>query len=179
MILKLINALKQLKLVNKKYSHQKHLENLENQTKNACREYISKIMLYLEEPFFTVNNSNICEKEWEDVFLTHLLFGLCCFLLFKYNKNRLDLLYRYVKCFETILANIERKSIIGHMRVLVIDFLYQIILLENQFKNELDVLKNIAFESNENGESLTNNVNEIDNKVYSLMLAGHIKIALN
>lgn len=90
MILKLINALKKLKLVNKKYSHQKHLENLENQTKNACREYISKIMLYLEEPFFTVNNSNICEKEWEDdVFLTHLLFGLCCFLLFKYNKNRL------------------------------------------------------------------------------------------
>lgn len=65
------------------------------------------------------------------------------------------------------------------MRVLVIDFLYQIILLENQFKNELDVLKNIAFESNENGESLTNNANEIDNKVYSLMLAGHIKIALN
>lgn len=102
---------------------------------------------------------------------------MCCFLILKYNKNDLKIFFGYAKSFELILANIERKSITGHMRMLVIDFLYLIIFLKSQFKNDPDVLERIAFKSDATESSLSNNFNKLDNKIYALMLAGHSKIA--
>ncbi|OMJ66673.1 hypothetical protein SteCoe_36402 [Stentor coeruleus] len=138
-------------LINKKIasdeqdSDEIQLDSLEKETKNALMVYLSKIMLYLKEFFFTKNISDMCNNEWTDnIFLTHVLFGMYCFLIFKYNENDLDIFIEYLKCFKLFLGYTKKKRIHENIRVFIIDFIYQIIFLEGQFNNELDIIRIIG-----------------------------------
>ncbi|OMJ77801.1 hypothetical protein SteCoe_22551 [Stentor coeruleus] len=159
-------------------SDETQLNNLEKETKSACRVYLSKIMLYLKDFFFTENTSDMCENKWaDDIFLTHALFGVCCFLIFKFNRKSIGPFVGYLKCFEWFLGYIKEKNIHGNMRVFIIDFIYQIVFLKSQINYELDVLKSIVTLASVNEEFLSTKFTDLDSKFYDLMLAGHLKIA--
>ncbi|OMJ77465.1 hypothetical protein SteCoe_22942 [Stentor coeruleus] len=165
------------KSIYKLKSHKTQLGDLEKNTKIACRMYLSKIMLYLNKYFFTKNTSDMCDNEWTDnIFLTHTIFGVCCFFLFKYNKKNLRLFVEYAEYFQVFLRHILSKSINGNMRVLTIDFIYQIVFLKDQFNHEINIISGILQNSIQE-QSLSTIFPDLNLKFYDLMRAGHSKIA--
>ncbi|OMJ65228.1 hypothetical protein SteCoe_38756 [Stentor coeruleus] len=77
--------------------------------------------------------------------------------------------------FIVILGYAQRRKFKKHIEVISIDFIYQIVFLDDKFQDNLSILNYIELSSNEKKISLSS-FETLYDKIYELFLAGHQKI---